>query len=174
MNNTNQFVKTIVDYQAILDALIYKTNENWNKYGMHYHLNDVSHITIRDHRTVGFFIGRQSGSTTALMEFSKRYPGECLAVFTDERIRRGAQDKLSKTPDNIIPYLTTFKLRSYIHKSGLSTIQKDFNENLLSDIRYILVDNASYNLNLRGITDKEFNQWVADTFGTSVIVVRFS
>ncbi|MBW6071100.1 hypothetical protein [Pseudomonas aeruginosa] len=174
MSNTNQFVRTIVDYQGILDALIYKTNENWNKYWMHCYLNDANHITIRDHRTVGFFIGRQSGSTTALMEFSKRYPGECLAIFTDERIRCGAQDKLSKTPDNIIPYLTTFKLRSYIHKPGQSSIQKDFNENVLSNIRYVLVDNASYNLNLRGITDKEFNQWVADTFGANVIVVRFS
>ncbi|HFH4533065.1 TPA: hypothetical protein ACGJ7A_005756 [Pseudomonas aeruginosa] len=174
MNNTNQFVKTIVDYQAILDTLIHVTNENWNKYRMDCYLGEVSHITIRDCRTVGFFIGRQSGSTTALMKFSQRHHGKCMAIFTDEKTRCVAQDKLPKTPNNIIPYLTTFKLRNYIHKSGQSSIQKDFNENLLSDVRYILVDNASYNLNLRGITDKEFNQWVADTFGTNVIVVRFS
>lgn len=174
MNNTNQFVKTIIDYQAILDALIQKTNDNWNRYGVHCYYNDNRHITIREHRTVGFFIGRQSGSTTALMQFSQRHPGQCLAIFTDEKTRCGAQAKLPNIPINIIPYLTTFKLRNYIHNSEKSSIQKDIDADVLSNIRYILVDDASYNLNLRGITDKEFNQWIADTFGTRVIVVRFS
>ncbi|MFO5759971.1 hypothetical protein ACLBQR_31935, partial [Klebsiella pneumoniae] len=68
--------------------------------------------------------------------------------------------------DNIVSCLITHQVRKYIHQPEESSIQKDIKEELISSVKYILVDNASFNLNLRGITDKEFNQWVADTFGT--------
>ncbi|AAL83198.1 hypothetical protein FDJ06_gp014 [Pseudomonas phage SL2] len=170
MTNSNPFVRTIVKYQDILDALIQKTNENW----VNYRSNSIGHIVIREYRTVGLFVGRQCGSTTALIEFANRHPGECLAVFVEDKIKQAVLAKFQNAKDNIVSCLITHQLRKYIHQPEESSIQKDIKEELISSVKYILVDNASFNLNLRGITDKEFNQWVADTFGTEVMVVRFS
>ncbi|AEH03790.1 hypothetical protein AVT69_gp369 [Pseudomonas phage PhiPA3] len=166
-NGYNRFVRTIVNYQDILDALIQKTNEGWE-----YHRGNISsHVLIRECRTVGFFVGRQCGSSSALVEFATRHQGECLAVFTDDKIQRGIQ---SKSPGLTLPYLITERLRKYIRHPEQYSIQKDFNSDISKRLKYLLVDNASYNLNLRGITDKEFNQWVADTFGNDILVIRFS
>ncbi|MFO5736440.1 hypothetical protein, partial [Klebsiella pneumoniae] len=76
--------------------------------------------------------------------------------------------------ENMVTCIITHQHRKYIHQPEESSIQKDIKEELISSVKYILVDNASFNLNLRGITDKEFNQWVADTFGREVMVGCFS
>ena len=166
----NEYIKTPaiqIDYQAMLDALIEKTNEVYYKNKDSLRMGLPS--TVRELRTVGFFVGRQSGKTETIIDFiSKKQLGECLLIVKDDFTQRSLTAKYNKknSTTTIVPHLPTCTLRDKV-KHGAEPEKE-----LYERIKYILIDDASYTLNFMGVTDANFMQWVANNFAEDVLVIR--
>jgi hypothetical protein len=172
----NEFVKSaklVVNYQGILEALIAKTRES-----MQYRdaLRLQPHIDVRDLRTVGFTVGRQSGKTDTIVDFMTRHPfGECMVICKDDKIYRSICASYSKKMGSAttLPTVTPRQIANWetiVDSNG--AIQPHPEKYYVSEnVKYLLVDDASFTLNGMHLNLSTFNKWVGKYCPKDLIVI---
>lgn len=120
------------------------------------------HQIIGELRSVGLHLPRQSGKTTLLSKWCSKHPDEVFIVHGSSPWLE-AFKRLSNLPE-LPPWVSISKIRD--------------NQPLLTDpstlkkIKYVIVYGSSVIFSYCGLKRKDFNQWVADTFGTEIVVIH--
>ncbi|ABY63259.1 hypothetical protein ST201phi2-1p436 [Pseudomonas phage 201phi2-1] len=163
----NDYVKPLVDYVSIIDALEKVTRYNWERWGNTQHRGDPAWV-VRDCKTIGLYVGRQCGLSQGALKWIAKHPNKCILITKDSYLKLAlANDYLKNTGRERVDY-------TQLVPSASGTIEK-WNAQLSDEeklnTRYVIVDDAQFTVGAGYVKRAEFNKWVAETFHPDTFVI---
>jgi hypothetical protein len=169
----NNYLRTHVEYTAILHALETISRPVWERYGKQ---NSSSAAwAVADYKTIGFTVGRQCGATHGIHKWLNEHKGKCLLISADATLRKESLRKYLETFDSsdmtdyyrAVPCIDA-GVKYHFDDNGTPEATADMIEN----VRYVILDDSVYHYTFgRSGGRAAFNQWVADTFHEDTFVI---